>query len=107
MFTKYNDINIRYDSALKRHLVRKENLRTLSSPVLAQWHESPSPNLANLQIFIICLPLNVTLFSLRPYLTAHIKTSYETDCIGWFSLKNTKMYPEPSPQPRSSSLWHK
>ena len=43
----------------------------------------------NFHIFIISLPLKVTLFSKSPYLTAHVKINYETGCIRSF-LKNQR-----------------
>ena len=43
--------------------------------------------LTNFHIFMISLPLNLTLFSRSLYLTAHIKINYETGCIGKFSEK--------------------
>ena len=46
--------------------------------LLAEWHELPAPKLTIFHIFIIALPLNVTLFSKSPYLTAHININYET-----------------------------
>ena len=55
--------------------------------LLTQWHELPAPKLTNFHIFIIPLPLNVTLFSKSPYLTAHINVNYETSCIKRFSEK--------------------
>ena len=54
---------------------------------LTQWHEFPVPKLTHFYVFIIPLPLNVTLFSKSPYLTAHIKINYEAGCIGSFRKK--------------------
>ena len=48
----------------------------------------PGPELTNFPIFIILLPLNVTLFSKSPYLTVHIKINYETGCMGRFLKKH-------------------
>ena len=59
--------------------------------LLTQWHEFPAAKLTNFHIFIISLPLKVTLFSKSPYLTAHVKTNYETGWIGKISEKNTEM----------------
>ena len=47
----------------------------------------PAQELTNFHIFIISLPLNVTLFSKSPYLTAHVKINYKTGCIGRFPEK--------------------
>ena len=57
--------------------------------LLTQLHKFPAPKLTHFHIFILPLPLNVTLFSKSPYLTAHIKINYETGCIGRFS-ENTQ-----------------
>ena len=40
--------------------------------LLTQCHEFPTPKLTSFHIFIIPLPLNVTLFSKSPYLTIQI-----------------------------------
>ena len=50
--------------------------------LMTQGHEFPATKLTNFHIFIIPLPLNMTLFSKSPYLTAHIKMNYETGSIG-------------------------
>ena len=55
--------------------------------LLAEWHELPAPKLTIFHIFIIALPLNVTLFSKSPFLAAHINVDYETSCIKRFSEK--------------------
>ena len=52
--------------------------------------ESPAPKLTSCHIFIIPLPLNVTLFSKSSYLTVRIKINYESGCIGKFSEKTQK-----------------
>ena len=57
--------------------------------LLTQLHEFPAPKLTNFHIFIIPLPLKVTLFSKSPYLTAHVKINYEAVCIGRFTLTIT------------------
>ena len=49
--------------------------------------ESSAPKLTNFQIFIIPLPLNVTLFSKSLYLTAHLKINYETGAPEGFLKK--------------------
>ena len=56
--------------------------------LLTQWHEFFAQKLTNFHIFVITLPLNVTLFSKSPYLTAHIKINYETSCNGRLSEKH-------------------
>ena len=50
----------------------------------------PCPKIDNFHIFIIPLPLNVTLFSKSPYLTAPIKINYGTGCTGRFSGKKKR-----------------
>ena len=58
--------------------------------LLIQWHEFPALKMTNFLIFIIPLPLNVTLSSRSPYFTAHIKINYDTGCTGRFSGKKHK-----------------
>ena len=58
--------------------------------LMTQWHEFLARKIDKFSYFIIPLPLNLTLFSNRPYLTAHIKTNYETGCIGRFSQKTQR-----------------
>ena len=72
--------------------------------LLTQLHGFPASKLTNFDIFVIPLPLNVTLFSKSPYLTGLIKINYETGCIERFSEKNTEMYPGPSRQLGWNSL---
>ena len=55
--------------------------------LLTQRQESPAPKLTNFLMFIISLPLNVTLFFKKPYLIAHIKINFETGYIRRFSSK--------------------
>ena len=55
--------------------------------LLTQWHEFFAPKLTNFHIFVMTLPLNLTLFSKSPYLTAHIKIN-ETSCNGRLSEKH-------------------
>ena len=54
---------------------------------LTQCHEFPALKFKNFYVFIIPLPLKVTLFSKSCYLTVYIKFDYET---GWFGRFSTK-----------------
>ena len=46
--------------------------------------------MANFQIFVIPLPVNMTLLSKSSYLTGHIKINYERGCIVRFSKKTQR-----------------
>ena len=58
--------------------------------LLTQWYKFPAPELTNFHIFIIDVPLNVTLILKSRYLTVHVKINYETLCIGRFSGKTQR-----------------
>ena len=60
--------------------------------LLTQWYKFPASKLTNFHIFIIHLPLNVTLFSKSRYLTVHIKINYAPLCIGRFSGKHRDVF---------------
>ena len=71
-------------------LCEKEKFPYCFFILVAQWHEFPAQKFTNFHIFIISLPLNLTLFSKDPHLTSHIETNFETGCIGRFSEKTQR-----------------
>ena len=119
MFTKDNDIIITIYFCFKMMSWEKGKFLYSFFILLTQWYEFPAVKLTNFHIFIVPLPLKVTLFPSSTYLTAHFKVNYEAGCIGRFSEKKTKkktnkqktknkkkqMYPGPLQHQRWSSLF--